>query len=218
MLPPEVSLLHEGLGLLQNSYLDLEGKTDEITERAAAFTERNNIHGLIVTGGFVTLFNPGLECRIAEAVHVPVTSAVAAVAAALQALAAGKLLLVTPFTADMNRVIAQHLTALGFTVFLGPAFDENRKPGAGVDIRAEELFDRVEESYRQNPAAEAIYFQGATLDPLAILQPLEDKLGVPAVASNPAMLWSILSKLGRRFSIEGYGTLLRSWPGLQVGG
>lgn len=213
MLPPEVALLHEGLGLLQNSYLDLEGKTAEITDRAAAFVARHKVDGLIITGGFVTLFNPGLEAAVAAALTIPVTSAVPAVVAALQALSAQKLLLVTPFTADMNRVIADHLRGRGFTVFPGPAFDKNRKPGAGVDITAEELFGRVEESYRNHSEAGAIYFQGATLDPLAIIQRLEDKLGVPTVASNPAMLWDILSKLGRRFAVPGYGTLLRSWPG-----
>jgi hypothetical protein len=35
MLPPEVTVTNEGLGWLQNSYSDLEGKTDEIAARAA---------------------------------------------------------------------------------------------------------------------------------------------------------------------------------------
>ena len=37
MLPPEVTVTNEGLGLLQDSYQDLEGKTDEIAARAADF-------------------------------------------------------------------------------------------------------------------------------------------------------------------------------------
>jgi hypothetical protein len=28
------------------------------------------------------------------------------------------------------------------------------------------------------------------------------------------MLWYILSRLGRRYSIDGYGKLLRDWPSL----
>jgi len=212
MLPPEVTIINEGLGLLQDSYHDLEGKTDEIAARAVDFVRRNQVQGLIVTGGFVTLFNPGLEAKVAEAVQIPVTSAVSSVTVALRALSVTRVMLVTPFTANMNAHIEKHLTNLGFTVFSGPPYDKTRKPGAGVEISPDELFRRVETSYRQNPTTQAIYFQGATLDPLSIIQRLEDNLGVPVISSNTAMIWNILSKLGSRFSIKGYGKLLSSWP------
>ena len=77
-------------------------------------------------------------------------------------------MLVTPFSADMNAHIEKYLTNLGLTVFPGPPYDKTRKPGAGVEINPDELFRRVEASYRQNPTTQAIYFQGATLDPLPI--------------------------------------------------
>src|SRR5215472_12820731 len=51
ILPAEVTVTNEGLGLLKDSYHDLEGKTDEIAARAADFVRRNQVHGLIVTGG-----------------------------------------------------------------------------------------------------------------------------------------------------------------------
>lgn len=211
-MPPEVSVTNEGLGLLQNSYSDLEGKTGEIAARAADFVRRNKVHGLIVTGGFVTLFNPGLEAKVAEAVQIPVTSAVPSVTAALHVLSVTRVMLVTPFTTDMNAHIEKHLINLGFSVFPGPPYEKTRKPGAGVEITPDELFQRVEASYRKNPTTQAIYFQGATLDPLPIIQKLEDNLGVPVVSSNTAMIWNILSKLGASFSIKGYGKLLSAWP------
>jgi maleate isomerase len=62
--------------------------------------------------------------------------------------------------------------------------------------------------------ADGIYFQGARLDPLPIIATLEEKLGVPVVASNPAMLWHILSRLGVKCSVSGYGKLLEKWPAL----
>src|SRR5262245_61152977 len=212
MLPAEVTVTNEGLGLLQDSYHHLERKTDEIAARAADFVRRNQVHGLIVTGGFVTLFNPGLEAKIADVVRIPVTSAVPSVTASLNALSVTKVMLVTPFTAEMNAHIEKHLTNLGFTVFPGPPYDKTRKPGAGVEISPDELFQRVEASYRQNPTVQAIYFQGATLDPLPVIQRLEDNLGIPVVSSNTAMFWNIVSKLGAKFSINGYGKLLSSWP------
>jgi maleate isomerase len=212
MLPREVSLTNEGLGLLRDSYQNLAGKTDEIIARAVDFVQRNKVQGLLVTGGFVTLFNPGLEANVAAAVGVPVSSAVSSVIAALRALTCKRLMLVTPFAADMNAVIAKHLESEGFAAFFGPAFDKDRKPGAGVDIEPDELLRQIEVSFHRNPSAEAIYFQGATLDPLPIIQKLEDSLKVPVVTSNTAMIWNILSKLGLHFSIAGYGRLLSSWP------
>ena len=212
MLPPEVTVTNEGLGLLQNSYSDLEGKTGEIAARAADFVRRNKVHGLVVTGGFVTLFNPGLEAKVAEAVQIPVTSAVPSVTTALHALSVTRVMLVTPFTTDMNAHIEKHLTNLGFTVFPGPPYDKTRKPGAGVEISPDELFQRVEASYEEHPATQAIYFQGATLDPLPVIQRLEDNLGIAVVSSNTAMIWNILSKLGAKFSIKDYGKLLSAWP------
>src|SRR5215471_12450412 len=182
MLPAEVTVTNEGLGLLKDSYHDLEGKTDEIAARAA------------------------------EVVRIPVTSAVRSVTASLNALSVTKVMLVTPFTAEMNAHIEKHLTNLGFTVFPGPPYDKTRKPGAGVETSPDELFQRVEASYRQNPTVQAIYFQGATLDPLPVIQRLEDNLGIPVVSSNTAMFWNIVSKLGAKFSINGYGKLLSSWP------
>jgi hypothetical protein len=50
MLPREVSLTNEGLGLLRDSYQNLAGKTDEIVARAADFVQRNKVQGLLVTG------------------------------------------------------------------------------------------------------------------------------------------------------------------------
>ena len=212
MLQGKISLSHEGLRLLQDSYRNLEGKAGEITARATEFVQRSRVQGLIITGGFVTLFNPGLEDSIAAAVRIPVASAISSATAALHALSAQSLILITPFSSEMNSVIKDHLTQRGFTVFPGRSLGENRAAGAGSDITADELFDHVVETHRQNASAQAIYFQGATLDPLPIIEKLEDKLGIAVIASNPAMIWNILSKLELKFSFPEYGKLLSSWP------
>jgi maleate cis-trans isomerase len=64
------------------------------------------------------------------------------------------------------------------------------------------------------PGADAIYFQGALLDPIKVLAKMEAELKVPIVASNSAMLWFILSKLGLNYRISDYGRLLSTWPAL----
>ncbi len=59
---------------------------------------------------------------------------------------------------------------------------------------------------------EAVFFHGARLDPLAILDGLEQETDMPMVASNPSMFWHVLATLGRSYRIEGCGRLLREWP------
>ena len=85
-------------------------------------------------------------------------------------------------------------------------------------MRAPKSFANIGEAGRLGPAAvydltrqalaevgsvDAIYFQGAVLDPLPVLQQIENDLKITAVASNPAMLWEILSQLGVRAPIQG---------------
>ena len=46
----------------------------------------------------------------------------------------------------------------------------------------------------------------------AILQRLEDALGLPVVSSNSAMVWHLLSQLKLQYSVGRHGRLLREWP------
>ena len=211
ILPGGVSMVHEGLGLLGESYQDLIGKTDRVIELAKNFVARHDVRGLMVTGGFVTLFNPGLEMKVAEATGLAVAAAVPSAVAALNAYHAKSVLLMTPFDAESDGVIKTHLQTLGFTVSLGPSF-ENRKAGSALNLERAELFKLVETTYRAGPAADTIYFQGATMDPLPIIQQLETELTVPVITSNSAMIWNLLAKLGLKYSVKGYGKLLAQWP------
>jgi maleate cis-trans isomerase len=50
------------------------------------------------------------------------------------------------------------------------------------------------------------------MDPLPIIERLEDALAVPVITSNTAMIWNLLSKLGLKYSVKNYGKLLAQWP------
>ena len=211
IVPSGVAIVHEGLGLLGESYQDLVGKTERIVTVAKDFARRHDVRGLMITGGFVTLFNPGLEEKVHQAIGLPVVSAVSSAVAALETFGAKSVLLMTPFDAASDGVIKTHLNDRGFEVHLGPAF-ENRKAGSAVNLSPDELFHLVEKTFRAYRPAQAIYFQGATMDPLPIIQRLEDTLTVPVVTSNSAMIWNLLSKLNQKHSVPGYGRLLEVWP------
>lgn len=213
ILPAGVSIAHEGLGLLGESYRDLAGKQDVIIGRALQLVGKHKVEGLMLTGGFVTLFNPSIESKVAEAIGLPVASAVSSAVAALTAFGAKSALLMTPFDRASNESIKTHVDNLGFALHLGPSFD-NRMPGTSLNLSPDQLFELVAESFKKNPA-QAIYFQGATMDPLPIIQRIEDALAVPVITSNTAMIWNLLSKLGLTYSVKGHGKLLLDWPKLR---
>jgi maleate isomerase len=213
ILPPGVSIAHEGLSLLGDSYQDLAGKEDVIIGRARALVRKYNVEGVMLTGGFVTLFNPGIDIKVGDAISLPVVSAISSAVTALTACGAKSALLMTPFDGTSNETIKTHVDNLGCTLHLGPSF-KNRRPGTSLNLSPDQLFDLVKETFGKTPA-QAIYFQGATMDPLPIIQRIEDALAVPVITSNTAMIWNLLSKLGLKYSVKGYGKLLEEWPAQQ---
>jgi maleate isomerase len=210
VLPPGVSVAHEGLGLLGDTYQDLAGKEEVIVGRAAEFVKKHKVEGLMLTGGFITLFNPGIEEKVAKAIGLPLVTAISSAVAALAAFEAKSALLMTPFDRASDDNIKAYVDSLGFTLHLGPSF-EKRVPGTSLNLNAEQLFELVAQTFAKTPA-EAIYFQGATMDPLPIIQKIEDALAVPVITSNSAMMWNLLSKLRLKYSVTGYGRLLAEWP------
>jgi maleate isomerase len=213
ILPPSISIAHDGLDLLGESYQDLADKEDVIVAHGRTLVDKHHVAGVMLTGGFLTLFNPGIEAKLAATLGLPVVSAISSATAALTALLAKSVLLMTPFDRASDEMIKAHVEKLGFTMSLGPSFD-NRAPGSSLGLGPEQLFGLVEKTFAAHPA-EAIYFQGATMDPLPLIQRIENQLGIPVVTSNTTMLWHLLSKLQLKYAISGYGKVLREWPALK---
>ena len=209
LLPVDVQVTIVSLDI--PSRYELAGKTDQVIQCAAEVVRAHRVHGLIIPGAPLAILNPDLEERIAKEISVPAVTAIASVTAALRALRAEKLILMTPFDGPMNLRLINRLTQGGFSVLACPQY-EDPCTGAGEKIGPEELFARVEKTFGTAPTADAIYFQSAALDPISIIQRIETRLRVPVVASNPAMLWNLLSMLGRKYCVTGYGRLLESWP------
>ena len=162
----------------------------------------------------MALLNPGLETLVSQAVGLPVVTAVSSAIAALKAVGARNLVVMTPFDVPMNEKLTSELERAGFNVLACPPFKDSTF-GASSKVGPDEVFANTTAAFDSVIGADAIYFQGARLDPLPIVDRLEDKLGVPVIASNPAMLWHILSRLNVQCSISGYGWLLLGWPSLQ---
>lgn len=212
MVPEGVDLDMQELGVMRGALTDFAARADTIIDRAATLARERGWEGVIVPGAPVEVQNPGLRERLADALDTPFITALGAGEQALRAFGASRILLLTPFDEHMNSLVTTHLAGAGLDVALADLGFASEQEA--VDLDAEAVFDMTRRAVRSAGDVQALYFQGAVLDPLPVLDEMESEFGCPVIASNPAMLWSIVSQLGRSFSIPDKGRLVREWPAL----
>jgi len=211
-VPTDIEVVFEQLVLHDGQLSDLRGKLDLIVNAAAEFAGKRQLDGLVFPGAPREVLNPGLFARFSASLKIPVATALRSSAAALRAFAAHRVLLMTPFDESINRPIRDFLAEAGIQGVSAPQTVQYYADAAKLtpaDIEA-----LTENALAQHPDVEAVYFQGGVLDPIDSLEKLEGKLSLSVIASNPAMLWFILSRLGLKYQIHGFGKLLASWPAL----
>src|ERR671925_536233 len=95
----KITVFHFSLSISRYHSKD---KADYVVERALDFVRKQSLQGLIVTGAPLAILNPGLEEKVSEAVVIPLVTAVSSAIAALRAIGAKKLVVMTPFDSAMN--------------------------------------------------------------------------------------------------------------------
>ena len=209
LVPNFVQFNFHGLGLYGESLYEIAGKKAEVVSRINDLALTKQWCAIIVIGAPTEVMNPGLLADLKSTLKIPVTTALSASVAALNKYSAKRLLLLTPFETRLNRMIEAYLIDAGFSVVAPRSFGNIGEAGR---LQADEVFQLTQQAFTEVGAVDAIYFQGAVLDPLKVLDKIETELKTVAIASNPAMLWDILSQLGRRAPVTGYGRLLAEWP------
>jgi len=208
-VPKEIAIDFQGLELYRTSLYEIADKKEVILRRVNAFIAERKWDGLIVTAAPTEVLNPGLFEDLQAAVSIPFTTALNACVAALRVYAAPKVLLLTPFDARLNEMIVAHLAKAGVTAISPNSFDELAVPKR---MTPDEVFDLAKKNLAAAGKVDAIYFQGAVLDPIKCLERIESELNATVIASNPAMFWYVISKLNLSYPMSGYGRLMREWP------
>jgi maleate cis-trans isomerase len=208
----EIEIDFQGLELYGNSLYEIADKKDMIVRRVGEFITSRQWQGVIVTAAPTEVLNPGLYDSLKAALSVPFTTALHACVAALRIYGAPRVLLLTPFDARLNELIVQHLQKVGVTAIAPHSFQEL---GVPKRMTPDEVFELTKKNLAAVGKVDAIYFQGAVLDPIKCLERIESELKETVVASNPAMFWYVLSKLKLSYPISGYGRLLREWPAVR---
>ncbi len=116
----------------------------------------------------------------------------------------------TPFDEPLNRLIREQLRRSDIQA-VSPKELLSHYTDA-LKMSPDQVYKLTEKALSEAGKVDAIYFQGAVLDPLKNLEKMEKDFRSLIIASNPAMLWSILSQLGLTYRIRGYGRLLAEWP------
>ena len=211
LIPGEIKMDFLGLNLYGNSLYEIAGKKDLIVQQVRQSVSDRGWNGVIVTAAPTEVLNPGLFDALQTALTVPFTTALHACVVALKIYSAKRVLLLTPFDARLNDLICQHLEKLGVSAVAPHPFQEL---GVPKRMTPDEVFELTKNSLTGADPVDAVYFQGAVLDPIKVLAKIETDLGITVIASNPAMLWYVLSKLGHSYPMSGYGRLMREWPKL----
>jgi hypothetical protein len=212
IVPKEIEIDFQGLELYGKSLYEIADKKETIVRRVQEFVASRSWQGVIVTAAPTEVLNPGLYDALKAALPVPFTTALHACVAALRVYAAPRVLLLTPFDARLNELIVEHLRNAGVTALAPHAFEELAVPKR---MPPDEVFELTKRNLAAVGKVDAIYFQGAVLDPIKALDKIETELKATVIASNPAMLWYVVSKLGMKFPMSGYGRLLREWPEIE---
>jgi hypothetical protein len=211
IVPSEIEMDFQGLELYGKSLYEIADKKAVILRQVKEFIAERKWDGLILTAAPTEVLNPGLYDDLKAAVSIPFTTALNACVTALRVYSAPKVLLLTPFDARLNDLIVAHLANAGVTAMSPHSFSELAVPKR---MTPDEVFELTKKNLSAAGEVDAIYFQGAVLDPIRCLERIEQDLKKTVIASNPAMFWYVLSRLALRYPMTGYGRLLREWPEL----
>ena len=210
VVQPELELLRpEGVtNQMQRFRLGGDAVSDDVVEEAQKLMDCSPAALAI---GLTTDAGPGgptklaARCQdIASATGVPVFNASAADFAALQAFGAERIAIVTPFNAEVDKVVQANAEDADFTVVAIKGTEAPSLPEI-----CETPIEDIQRVFREvaESDCDAILQVGTALPVVALIGELEAELGKPIVACNAAVYWQTLRGIGIDDKIQGYGRL-----------
>ncbi|MBI2369724.1 MAG: hypothetical protein HYV08_05715 [Deltaproteobacteria bacterium] len=214
VVPEGVDITMSTLTIRELSPEELERALERI-EAAAEQLARFEVDQIYFLGvPPLAIKGPGYDreviARIEKASGLPASTDFTGVVEAFRRLALKRLVMVTPFEDEMNRLIKKLLEAEGFDVVHMKGLQIRRN----VDIRklpvpVEYTFAR--EVFRESPVEpDGIYIPCGGWGSVHNIRRLEHDLGKPVVTWFQAMIWATLQRMGIREPLRGFGRLLES--------
>jgi len=208
MLPPGVALYATRLPLRGSSEGELLAMARNVEEAARLLAHAEV--GLIAfnctsVSTYSKAMEAGIQQRIAAATGLPALMTSEAIVEALRRLKSKRIVLLTPYIADVNAREAGFLKESGFEVLseTGLGLDTNTEmarlaPEVWLDLARNKRSDR----------ADAYLVSCTAVRSAEVIDALERELGRPVVTSNQAIAWYCLRKAGIQDQVPGFGALL----------
>lgn len=147
----------------------------------------------------------GITARIAAATGLPATGTAEAILAALTALRAHRIMLVTPYIAAVHEREVAFLAAHGIETVGGDMMGVNSN--AEMARIAPESIAAVVRAAKTH--ADACFLSCTAIRSAPLIEPLEAELGMPVITSNQVMAWHALRRCGIADTVPGFGRLMR---------
>lgn len=143
-----------------------------------------------------TVIGPEAVAAAVQTVHpgVPVSNPMSATLAALAALGAARIALVTPYVPSVTAAMRDFLAGRGIEVLSEISFGE-KEDRRVARIAEESTLDAILEAGRAE-GVEAVFASCTNLRSFGVIERAEAELGVPVVSSNQALLWHMLGLAG----------------------
>lgn len=140
---------------------------------------------------------------------VPCITPIGAALEALRRLAARRIALLAPYTAEVTAAVRGFFAAQGVEVLATTCFGlEDDRRMARISPRA--LVAAAGEAC--DPEAEALFISCTALRACEVAEEIEARIGRPVVTANQAMIWGTLRAAGYHEPVAGYGRLFRLPP------
>ena len=151
-------------------------------------------------------FTEDLCHQMADATGLPCTTMSHALVRALRALGVRRVAIATAYTAALDVVLTRFLSELGFEVAAIEGLDMTDVLAVG-DVGPEVLAEIALRAHARASDAEGLLLSCGGLRTLDLLAPLQERLGLPVVASSPAGFWDLMSCAGLDARSPGFGRL-----------
>jgi arylmalonate decarboxylase len=152
-------------------------------------------------------FHDRLMERLRAATGLPVSTMSQAVVDGLRSFGARRIVVATAYADDVNERLEAFLTAQGFEVMALEGFGlfGFGEPGSKSEADIIALGSKV---CAQGPGAQGLLISCGGLRTLGVAEPLEERHGIPVVASTQAAFWAALRLVGADSHVAGRGRLL----------
>jgi maleate isomerase len=208
ILPEGVSLHSTRIGLAGSSLEELLDIVDKVSEAAALLSDADvNLIAFHCTAASTiskTVENSLIQ-NITNVTGRDAATTSQAIIASLRALAAERIVLVTPYSEQTNRRATDFFSHHGIQVL--------ETVGRGL-LAVREMIT-IEPDYWRTVVrrhahidADAYFISGTAVRSLEVIEELEAELRRPVITSNQALAWYALRRLGIRDRLRGFGRLL----------